>query len=371
MPAFDYYKPLAQDPNAQANYGKAQAEQQYYLNKQGQARNAAIQGISPWSGSTFESARAGQDMADASRGLARTGSAMQANAGPDEAALAKDKALGLTAGVSDRIMNDPQVAAALAQLESGMKSGPYTPEIQQQIVNRNADQTAVAESVNADEFRNQAAARGMSASDPAYQAQLRQGQSQRQQQNVAFQGDMGTRAALENYGAQQNAARGLASGRLSQYGQAQPGYMQAANWTANEQFNGGRAPAVTSGGQPAFSQQPQGSQANPFAAFSQQHPVQSQQNTGWQPGMGIGGKQQPATYTPRNSPHIAQPQTSPSVNAPGYSNYAPSKPAQSFNAESYFMNPFGVASFGKPTQKPATQPAFNFKPYNPQGEGQY
>jgi hypothetical protein len=361
MPAFDYYKPLAQNPAAQANYGKAQAEQQYYQNLRDQAYKLGGSEGTQGGGTPFQSMtqrRALEMRKEADAGLARTGSAMAANAGPDEAALAKDKALGLTAGVSDRIMNDPQVAAALAQLESGMKSGPYTPEIQQQIVNRNADQTAAAESVNADEFRNQAAARGMSSSDPAYQAQLRQGQAQRQQQNIAFQGDMGTRAALENYSAQQNAARGLASGRLSQYGQAQPGYMQAANWTANEQFNGGRTPAVTGGGQPAFSQQPQQAQANPFANFSEQHPVQPQQNTGWQPGMGIGGKQQPQSFIPKtNSPNVSQ--------GGGKSGYkAP-------DIDGYFSNPFGITSMSAPQNKPTPSPMpFQYKKPNP-SEGFY
>lgn len=217
----------------------------------------------------------------------------------DPAQIARDRALGLTVGMSDRIMNDPQAAAALARLESGMNAGPYTQEIQQQIVNRNADQTAAAESVNADEFRNQAAARGMSASDPAYQAQLRQGQSQRQQQNIAFQGDMGTRAALTNYEAQQNAARGLLSGRMAQYGQAQPGYMQGASWMANEQFTGGRTPAVAAAPRAMAFSQPQQQSGNPFAAFSAQS-VAPQQAQG-----------RPATPATRpvfgskpNSPHV-------------------------------------------------------------------
>jgi len=162
-------------------------------------------------------------------------------------AASRDLALGMTAGVSDRIMNDSQVAAALGQLESGMKSGPYSEAIQQQLVNRNADQTAAMEATNAEQLRNEAAARGI---DPS--AALRQGQAQRQQSNIAFQGDLGSKAAVSNYEAQQNAARGLASARLSQYGQAQPGYGQASSYLANEQFTSPRTSAVQSNSAPSI-----------------------------------------------------------------------------------------------------------------------
>jgi hypothetical protein len=62
-----------------------------------------------------------------------------------------------------------------------LRPGPFTPEVTQQLVNRQADQSAAAEAVNADELRNLAAARGI---DPT-QA-LRQGQAQRQQSNIVM-----------------------------------------------------------------------------------------------------------------------------------------------------------------------------------------
>src|SRR6185369_17808877 len=103
-----------------------------------------------------------------------------------------------TAGQADKIMGDPRIEAALAKLQGGM-DGPYTPAITQQLINRNADSSAYAEGVNADELRNQLASRGVGTNDPGYQAAIRQMQSQRQASNLAFAGDTQSKAALANY----------------------------------------------------------------------------------------------------------------------------------------------------------------------------
>jgi hypothetical protein len=169
----------------------------------------------------------------------------QANAIDTTGAETANRVYGMTAGVSDQIMNDPQVAAALAQLESGMKEGPYSQAVQQQLVNRQADQSAAAEAVNADEMRNLAAARGL---DPT-QA-LRQGQQSRQAQNLAFSGDLRTKATLDNYAAQQAAAQNIAGTRLGQFGQAQPGYMQAADYATRVKDSAGRVSAVNNNSAP-------------------------------------------------------------------------------------------------------------------------
>lgn len=105
------------------------------------------------------------------------------------------------------------------------KPGPYTPEVINQLTNRRADQTAAAEAVNAEEIRNQAAARGM---DPT-QA-LRGLQQGRQAQNVAFSGDIASQGAVQNYAAE-------TQGRL-----------MAAQANLNRQFGGGTQPAVYGGG---------------------------------------------------------------------------------------------------------------------------
>jgi len=173
-------------------------------------------------------ARAGQDIQqqDTSDHAARAGEAFQ-------------KAENLTAGKSNEVMADPRITAAMDQLQSGM-AGPYTQAIQQQMVNRMADQSAAAEAVNAEEIRNEAAAKGL---DPT-QA-LRGLQSQRQARNLAFQGDVGMQSTLANYEAGQNAARALGGMRMSQWGTVLPGYGQAANYNVQRTFGGQRAPAVT------------------------------------------------------------------------------------------------------------------------------
>ena len=109
------------------------------------------------------------------------------------------------------------------------KQGPYTPEVVNQLTNRRADQTAAAEAVNAEEIRNQAAARGM---DPTQAIRgLQQG---RQAQNVAFSGDIASQAAVQNFAAET------------------PGRMAAAQANLNRQFGGATQPAVSSGGGTAF-----------------------------------------------------------------------------------------------------------------------
>jgi hypothetical protein len=110
------------------------------------------------------------------------------------------------------------------------REGPYTPQVTQQLVNRQADQTAFAEGVNAEELRNSAAARGLSPNDPGIQAALRQGQAQRQQSNIAFQGDIASQAAIQNFNAQT------------------PGMMAAAQANLGRQFGADRTPAVQGGG---------------------------------------------------------------------------------------------------------------------------
>jgi hypothetical protein len=105
------------------------------------------------------------------------------------------------------------------------KPGPYTPEVVNQLTNRRADQTAAAEAVNAEDIRNQAAARGM---DPT-QA-IRGLQQDRQRGNIAFSGDIASRAAVDNFAAEA------------------PGRMMAAQANLNRQFGGATQNAVAGGG---------------------------------------------------------------------------------------------------------------------------
>jgi hypothetical protein len=178
------------------------------------------------------------DQLQAARG---SESAADPNNPQNQANAAWGEATRLTSGFSDRILNDPQMAAAMQQLESMQKAGgPYTPEVQRQITNRFADQQAAAEAANAQEVRDMSAARGM---DP--RQAIAQGQAQRQQANIAFGGDMATKAALANYESTRGGASQLANMRLAQYSAAQPGYMAAAQANLQRQFGGQRAPSVT------------------------------------------------------------------------------------------------------------------------------
>jgi len=247
--AFNYYQPTAKqaavNPALSKQLADAQSQKRLADKELQRSRQFVPGGFAGYRQAPTDTS-AEQRVNELSRKLG----GMQAQAGggaTDPAAASRDKALAMTAGVSDRIMNDEQIAAALGQIESGMKTGPYSDAIQQQIVNRNADQSAAAEAANADQLRNDAAARGL---DPS--AALRQGQAQRQQSNIAFQGDLNTKATLANYDAQQNAARSLASAKLSQFGQAQPGYGQAANYLANEQFTSPRVSSVQNNSAPTI-----------------------------------------------------------------------------------------------------------------------
>jgi hypothetical protein len=124
------------------------------------------------------------------------------------------------------------------------KPGPYTPQVVNQLTNRRADQTAAAEAVNAEEIRNQAAARGM---DPTQAIRgLQQG---RQAQNVAFSGDIASQAAVQNFAAEA------------------PGNMMAAQANLNRQFGGATQPAVS--GRTAFSAPQSSGGYNPGAVHQQ------------------------------------------------------------------------------------------------------
>lgn len=242
--AFNFYQP--QDVEAMKAKKQALGQQYQSLGQQKQAvesawkpaggntQNSLFMGLGNRGNDPYHNVVGGRKAMDL--GNQMNAVTAQANAiGDADVAEATNRMYGMTAGVSDQMMNDPRVTAALDQIQAGMKSGPYSPEVQQQMVNRQADQTAAAEAANAEQIRSDAAAMG---TDP--RAALRRGQAQRQQSNIAFQGDIGSKAAVANYGAQQDAARNLAATRLGQYGQAQQGYGQAANYAAQTQFSKGR-----------------------------------------------------------------------------------------------------------------------------------
>lgn len=175
--------------------------------------------------------------------------------------------------------NNPAVKAEASWQEAMkllQKQGPYTPEVVNQLTNRRADQSAAAEAVNADAIRNEAAARGL---DPT-QA-LRQGQQQRQAQNIAFSGDIASQAAVQNYAAET------------------PGRMAAAQANLGRTFTGGTTPAVTGG--TAFSQNPPIRSSAPVANVHQQAanlPFSGNTARGGQGSLSAGGSN-PAAQAPK------------------------------------------------------------------------
>jgi hypothetical protein len=154
-------------------------------------------------------------------------------------------------------------------------------------------------------------------------------QAQRQQANVAFQGDLNSKAAAANYEAQQNAARGLASAKLGQYGQAQPGYSQAAGMNWNTQFAGTRSPAVQSGSAPNLAFSSGGSSGINGSGSSIPNPNYS---TSTLPSYG-NAQQGAAVTTPAQTAIKKQVSTQPAPGTPEYNQwynarYGNVKPAQ-------------------------------------------
>lgn len=174
----------------------------------------------------------------------------------DPAAADRKKALDLTEGRGDATMNDPRINAALDMIQKQMASGPYTDQVVNQQANRMADRTATAAGQTAQSLRDQMTARGGNMNDPSFQAALRNADSGRMQQNNANRGDLESNATLQNYSAQNAAANQLANQRMSQLGQANGQYNQAANLYANEQFSGGHVNSYGTQSQPMLNYTP-------------------------------------------------------------------------------------------------------------------
>ena len=216
------------------------------------------------------------------------------------------KALALTEGRGDATMNDPRITAALDMIQKQMGEGPYTASVINQQANRMADRTATAAGQTAQSLRDQMTARGGNPNDPSFQAALRAADSGRMQQNNADRGDIESNATLSNYSAQNAAANQLANQRMSQLGQANGQYNQAAQLYANEQFNGGHVNSV--GGGQQGNGNGQGSQSlgyTPpnFQQFTPNFDSNDQSGQSKQPDYGVPGQTgftagAPVTYTP-------------------------------------------------------------------------
>lgn len=114
-------------------------------------------------------------------------------------------------------LSDSEYQAAGKQHLYGAMEGPYTPGVQQSLINRQADMTAQAEGVQQEQLRNDAANRGLAFTDPGVQAEARRLQSGRQQANIGIAGDVRSQAVQQNYAGGMNAARSLLGATQWQY----------------------------------------------------------------------------------------------------------------------------------------------------------
>jgi hypothetical protein len=137
-----------------------------------------------------------------------------------------------TEGRGDATMQDPYLTAVLKRLDDiqAGKDLPYTDAVKSQITARHGDMGAAAEAANAEDLREATAANGGSMSDPSARARLSQGTQQRQAENLAFAGDLNTKATLENFNARNDASRAIAATRLPQLGEANGQYNLGAQY---------------------------------------------------------------------------------------------------------------------------------------------
>lgn len=154
-----------------------------------------------------------------------------------------------TEGRGAAVMSDPYTSAALGRLQSVANGTevPYTQQVQNQLLARQADAGASAMGAQRQMIENQQAALGGSMADPSAQAALRRLLGENQAHNNATLGDIQTKAQLTNFGARNDAAMNMAGVRGQQLGQANGQYNQAANYYANRQYSGGHESAVGGG----------------------------------------------------------------------------------------------------------------------------
>ncbi len=162
-------------------------------------------------------------------------------------------ALANTQGISDKIINDPQISQAmdyLSRLSTGQED--TIPQSERAASFRDlTDATAAQEGTMADMLRQQMGQVGVGVNDPAVQARLRDFETKRMAANNA--GLLSQDAAYDtaNAAGRENAALQAAQMRLQQWNSARPGYSQAAGMQANQQLAGPQQPG---GYQPAHQQ---------------------------------------------------------------------------------------------------------------------
>jgi hypothetical protein len=199
--------------------------------------------------------------------------------------------LELTQGMADQVMDDPYYQQAL-NFYGDMASGenvPFTPDVVDRVYGQAADMNAAAQGNQLEQLARAAAASGGSIYDPSYGAAERAATANRQLQNQGAMRDISTQAQLANYDATVQGAQGLVGTRGQQYGQALPGYSQAAGLI-------GQMPTSTSYG--ASPQAPRYGRRTPVSQVRQQRmqpTIAQQAGMGWGShpyGGGSAGQQQ-------------------------------------------------------------------------------
>lgn len=210
-------------------------EAQKRLNEANQAkmyadREGSMSMINPFgslkSGALLEAERL-QDQAQSTYDEAR-GRADAGGAAYDEAKGNDQSIRDATMGQGDAMMGDAKLGAAQDYLQGLLGKGGK--DFQNAMYSQMSDQNAAAAGTQADQLRSSAAASGLNASDPAFQAMQRSTETGRMQAN---QGALAT-SVVQGTQMQQQAAGQLASQRLAQYGNAQGAYSQGANLLANK-----------------------------------------------------------------------------------------------------------------------------------------
>lgn len=183
----------------------------------------------------------------------------------------RDKLMALTEGRGRDIQNDPHTAAALKFL-GGVTSGqdtPFNDTVRNNMLTSAAGQAASAEGAQAQMLQSQMSANGMSMTDPAAQAALRELASRRQGQVMNAANSIDSNANVQNFNARMSGANNLANVRGAQ--NAQTNQMNLAAAGHRSQFftevpTGQQAPA---GMNPMYMPQPQGNARSSAAAPQQ------------------------------------------------------------------------------------------------------
>ncbi len=185
-----------------------------------------------------------------------------------------------TEGRGAATMDDPRLGIALDRLQ-GVTTGqdePYTQQVQDQLLSRHADATTAQAGSQAKMLRTSATANGFGANDPSVLAHLNEINTNREQSNNAALGDIQSQATMQNFGAREQAAMQLLSGRLSQLGEANRNYNQGAGYHASTQVSSGHEGGVAPY-QPPAQQQTQASQPwqtfTPDISYSENRPAET------------------------------------------------------------------------------------------------